>query len=135
MYSAIQELFYGSYSASDLPASNVPGYRESLRHTIELSEQLRAGLNQEQKELFEAYCENANAGHALMGEAYCAQGVFPWGCGCCWRPSTRPGPADYISHRQPRWPVGPTTRMAQPTFLALAAPGHLMTSPGPPCWS
>lgn len=106
MYSAIQELFYGSYSASDLPTSNVPGYRESLRHTIELSEQLRAGLSQEQKELFEAYCENANAGHALMG-----------------RPSTRPGPADYISHRQPRWPVGPTTRMAQPTFLALAAPG------------
>lgn len=75
MYSAIQELFYGSYSASDLPTSNVPGYRESLRHTIELSEQLRAGLNQEQKELFEAYCENANAGHALMGEAYFAQGV------------------------------------------------------------
>jgi uncharacterized lipoprotein YddW (UPF0748 family) len=26
------------------------------------------------KELFEAYCENANAGHALMGEAYFAQG-------------------------------------------------------------
>ena len=74
MYSAIQELFYGSYSASDLPTSNVPGYRESLRHTIELSEQLRAGLSQEQKELFEAYCENANAGHALMGEAYFAQG-------------------------------------------------------------
>ena len=44
MYSAIQELFYGSYSASDLPTSNVPGYRESLRHTIELSEQLRACL-------------------------------------------------------------------------------------------
>ena len=41
MYSAIQELFYGSFSASDLPTSNVPGYRESLRHTIELSEQLR----------------------------------------------------------------------------------------------
>ena len=75
MYSAIQELFYGSYSASDLPTSNVPGYRESLRHTIELSEQLRAGLSQEQKELFEAYCENANAGHALMGEAYFAQGL------------------------------------------------------------
>lgn len=55
MYSAIQELFYGSYSASDLPTSNVPGYRESLRHTIELSEQLRAG-------------------HALMGKAYFAQG-------------------------------------------------------------
>lgn len=34
----------------------------------------RAGLSQEQKELFEAYCENANAGHALMGEAYFAQG-------------------------------------------------------------
>lgn len=30
MYSAIQELFYGSYSASDLPTSAVPGYRESL---------------------------------------------------------------------------------------------------------
>ena len=75
MYSAIQEMFYGSYSASGLPTSAVPGYRESLRHTIELSEQLRAGLNQEQKELFEAYCENANAGHALMGEAaYFAQG-------------------------------------------------------------
>lgn len=74
MYSAIQELFYGSYSASDLPTSAVPGYRESLRHTIELSEQLRAGLSQEQKELFEAYCENANAGHALMGEAYFTQG-------------------------------------------------------------
>ena len=45
------------------------GYRESLRHTIELSEQLRAGLSQEQKELFEAYCENANAGHALLLDA------------------------------------------------------------------
>ena len=90
MYSAIQELFYGSYSASDLPTSNVPGYRESLRHTIELSEQLRAGLSQEQKELFEAYCENANAGHALMGEAYFAQGVFPGGAAAAGGP---PDPA------------------------------------------
>ena len=74
MYSAIQELFYGSFSAPRLPPSNVPRYPVGLPPTIELSEQLRAGLNQEQKELFEAYCENANAGHALMGEAYFAQG-------------------------------------------------------------
>ena len=42
-----------------------------------------------------------------------------------------------VSHKQPRSPVGPTTRMAQPGSLgeALPAAGHLMASPGPLCWS
>lgn len=123
MYSAIQELFYGSYSASDPPTSNVPGYRESLRHTIELSEQLRAGLSQEQKELFEAYCENANAGHALMGEAYFAQGVFPGGAAAAGGPPRAPAQLTTYHTGSPagRWAPPPGWR--SPRFWHWPPPG------------
>ena len=74
MYSAIQELFYGSYSASDLPTFQRPRLPGELAPYHRAFRAAAGGPQSRAEGAFEAYCENANAGHALMGEAYFAQG-------------------------------------------------------------